>query len=87
MGKCFSVRTPTRIDRAPLLAWYQANRERSAQLFASIAEEAFLTRPIPLRHPPIFYEGHLPAFSYNKLGREALGLPSIDPVLELRFER
>lgn len=56
-------------------------------MFASVAEDAFLTRPIPLRHPPVFYEGHLPAFSYNKLGREALGLPSIDPVLELLFER
>ncbi|MBV8074473.1 MAG: SUMF1/EgtB/PvdO family nonheme iron enzyme [Candidatus Eremiobacteraeota bacterium] len=44
-------------------------------------------RAIPLRHPPVFYEGHIPAFSFNKLVREALGRASIDAAFERLFER
>ncbi len=79
--------TSTRIDRKPLLDWYAANRRRSALLFGSIDPEAFLDRPIPLRHPPIFYEGHIPAFTYNTLLRKALGAPSINADFEVLFER
>ncbi len=75
------------LDREALRRWYLRNRNRSAELFATFVPEARLDRPIPLRHPLAFYEGHLPAFSYNKLIREALGGPSIDPELEVLFER
>ncbi|MBD5633438.1 MAG: SUMF1/EgtB/PvdO family nonheme iron enzyme [Candidatus Eremiobacteraeota bacterium] len=49
--------------------------------------DAYHDRPLPLRHPVVFYEGHIPAFGFNKLVREALGGPSIDPAFERLFER
>ena len=75
------------LDRAELERHYLANRRRSRQLFAIPVPEAYLERPIPLRLPIVFYEGHLPAFSYNTLMRRALGAESIDPLFERIFER
>jgi formylglycine-generating enzyme required for sulfatase activity len=82
------IREPARcLDRTELRLRYLHNRNRSAELFALVEPSAYAARPIPLRLPVAFYEGHLPAFSYNKVVREALGGPSIDPVLERLFER
>ena len=78
---------PTALDRSSLRRRYLENRNRSAELFGLVAPSAYVERPIPLRHPIVFYAGHLPAFSFNKLCREALGAPSLDPELELLFER
>src|SRR5579871_6314608 len=47
----------TALDRAALIRRYRANRERTARLFASFVPEAYYERPIPLRHPIVFYEG------------------------------
>ena len=70
-----------------LAARYRRNRERSRALFDLLSETAYYTRPIALRHPIVFYEGHLPAFSFNTLVKRALGGPSIDPALEALFAR
>src|SRR5262245_36668899 len=67
--------------------WYSENRARTKALFDLIADEAYYSRPIDLRHPIVFYEGHLPAFSFNTLVKRALGGPSIDPELEALFAR
>ena len=75
------------LDRKALTAWYRANRERSRQLLDSVLPDAYYSRPIPLRHPFVFYDGHFPAFSFNVLHRRALGNPSIDRPLEDLFER
>lgn len=75
------------LDRAALLDRYDANRKRTAELFALIHDDAFYDRPIPLRHPFAFYEGHIPAFSFLTLCRRGLKTPSIDPVFEKLFER
>lgn len=75
------------LDRALLAQWYRRNRLRSARIFALIAESAFYTRPIALRHPFVFYEGHLPAFSFLTLNERALEEPPVDPALERLFER
>jgi gamma-glutamyl hercynylcysteine S-oxide synthase len=75
------------LDRSSLLDWYRRNRRRTAELFALVRDEAFYDRPIPLRHPFAFYEGHIPAFSFLTLNVRGLGEPSIDPVLERLFER
>lgn len=75
------------LDRTSLIDWYQRNRERSAALFALVDEAAMLSRPIALRHPFVFYEGHLPVFSYLTLNERALGEPPIDVALERLFER
>ena len=66
---------------------YRRNRQRSRALFDLLADDAYYSRPIDLRHPIVFYEGHLPAFSFNTLVKRALGRPSIDPDLETLFAR
>ncbi len=85
--RCGMISTTPRLDRESLIAWYRRNRERSAQLFALIDEAAYTQRPIPLRHPFIFYEGHLPAFSFLILNERGLRETPIDPALERLFER
>ena len=75
------------LDRDYLLDWFQRNRERSANIFSLIDDAAMLARPIPLRHPFVFYEGHLPVFSFLVLNERALGETPIDPALERLFER
>lgn len=75
------------LDRESLAAWYRRNRERSAQIFGLIDPAAYYTRPIPLRHPFAFYEGHLPAFSYLVMNERGLGQPPVDARLERLFER
>src|SRR5262245_54354584 len=75
------------IDRAASIAWYRRNRARSRALFDMLAEDAYYSQPIALRHPIVFYEGHLPAFSFNTLVNKALGRTSVDPSLEQRFAR
>jgi ergothioneine biosynthesis protein EgtB len=74
-------------DRPALVDWYRRNRERSRALFDMVAEHAYYSRPISLRHPVVFYEGHLPAFTFNTLAKKALGRPSIDQRLETLFAR
>jgi iron(II)-dependent oxidoreductase len=56
-------------------------------LFDLLADEAYYSQPIALRHPIVFYEGHLPAFSFNTLVKRALGRSSIDERLESLFAR
>jgi formylglycine-generating enzyme required for sulfatase activity len=82
-----SEATPFTLDRAELKQRYLGNRNRSAELFALVQPAAYYDRPIVLRHPIVFYEGHLAAFSFNKVIREALGGAPIDPELERLFER
>jgi formylglycine-generating enzyme required for sulfatase activity len=79
--------TLTGLDRDWLIQQYRANRRRSTEIFSFVNDDAFYTRPIPLRHPFAFYEGHLPAFSFLVLNERALGEAKLDPVLEKLFER
>src|SRR5437773_3044378 len=75
------------LDRSAVVARYRRNRARSAALFDLLAEDAYYAQPIALRHPIVFYEGHLPAFSFNTLVKKGLGRPSIDARLETLFAR
>jgi gamma-glutamyl hercynylcysteine S-oxide synthase len=77
----------TALDRASLSDWYRRNRQRSRQLFDLVQPEAYFMRPISLRHPIVFYEGHLPAFSLNTLVKKGLGRPGVDERLERLFAR
>lgn len=74
-------------ERHTLIEWYRRNRARSKMLFDIVADDAYYRRPIALRHPIVFYEGHLPAFSFNTLVKRGLGRPSIDTQLETLFAR
>ena len=75
------------VRRADLIAWYERNRARSRRLFDLIAPGAYYSRPISLRNPIVFYEGHLPAFSVIAFLRRALGEPPVDARLEELFAR
>lgn len=70
-----------------LRAALQAAWSRSDQIFGLLPDGALLERPISLRHPVLFYVGHLPAFSWNQVGRGALGLGDHDAELDALFER
>src|SRR5262249_57148232 len=75
------------IDRDEAIRWYRENRARTDAMFAMVRPESYYERPIALRNPICFYEGHLPAFSVNTLVRRGLKLPGVDPDYEVLFER
>jgi iron(II)-dependent oxidoreductase len=75
------------IDRPSVVDWYVRNRARTRAIFDLIDPAAYYSRPIALRNPIVFYEGHLPAFSIISFLRRGLGRPPIDARLEKLFER
>ena len=74
-------------DREAAISWYRRNRARSQALFDLLTDDAYYSQPIALRHPIVFYAGHLPAFSFNTLVKRGLGGASIDERLETLFAR
>jgi ergothioneine biosynthesis protein EgtB len=77
-----SEQAPDRL--IPLLrqAW-----QRADWIFGRLGDGALGAQPIPLRHPFVFYLGHLPAFAWNHLGRRGLGLPAFHEQFDGLFER
>jgi ergothioneine biosynthesis protein EgtB len=78
---------PTVLDRAGVLSRYAANRRRTRELFDLLDESIYYERPIALRNPVVFYEGHIPAFAVNTLIKKALGWKGVDEHLETIFAR
>jgi ergothioneine biosynthesis protein EgtB len=74
-------------SRQALVDWYRRNRQRSRGLFDLIDPDVYFTRPIALRNPIVFYEGHLPAFSVIAFLKRGLGRAGIDERLETLFAR
>jgi iron(II)-dependent oxidoreductase len=68
-------------------SFYSAARRRTRELFDLITPDAYHDRPIRLRNPVVFYEGHLPAFAVNTLLKLTLGRPGIDEHYETLFAR
>src|SRR5262245_46351953 len=62
-------------------------RARSEVIFGLFAPEAYYLRPIPLRNPIFFYHGHIDAFLWNMVFRQALGRGALDPLLDDLFAR
>ena len=75
------------VDRSSVVDWYQRNRTRTRAIFDLIDPSTYYSRPIALRNPIVFYEGHLPAFSVISFLRRGLGRPPVDARLEKLFER
>jgi gamma-glutamyl hercynylcysteine S-oxide synthase len=75
------------VDSHALVRWYRECRTRSRRIFDAVVPDAYYRRPIDLRHPIVFYEGHLAAFAFNTLVKRALGGAPIDPRLETLFAR
>jgi formylglycine-generating enzyme required for sulfatase activity len=75
------------LDREMLLRWFHDGRARTREVFAIPKPESYFDRPIPLRNPIVFYEGHLPAFNINTLIKLTLKQRGIDAGYEVLFER
>src|SRR6266705_5935297 len=78
---------PEGITRRHLIEWFREGRARSRKVFSIPRPAAYYDRPIALRNPIVFYEGHLPAFAVNTLIKKGLGRPGIDEHLETIFAR
>jgi iron(II)-dependent oxidoreductase len=78
---------PDGVTRDGLIGWYRRTRARTRQIFDLVHPDAYYDRPIALRNPIVFYEGHLPAFSVNTLAKLALKRGGVDPDLEVLFAR
>ncbi len=74
-------------ERVTLQDAYEENRRRTELIFSLLEPQAYYDRPIPLRHPFVFYEGHIPGFSFSTLVRRALGCAPVDEELERLFQR
>ena len=70
-----------------VLSRLEAAWQRSDQIFDLLSDDQLLARPIPLRHPFLFYLGHLPAFGWNQVCGGMLGWASPAPVFDELFER
>ena len=64
--------------RGDLVDWYRRNRRQSRALFDLLDPAAYYSRPIALRNPIVFYEGHLPAFSLISLVKRGLGRSGVE---------
>ena len=60
---------------------------RSDEIFDLLEPDALYEQPIGLRHPLIFYLGHLPAFAWNQVCRGVLETPSFHSEFDSLFER
>lgn len=60
---------------------------RSDTIFGLLPQDRWLERPIGLRHPFLFYVGHLPAFAWNQVGRGFLAEGHFDAAFDQLFER
>lgn len=84
----FAPVTARPLVRPVLHARWKASRAKVRGFFDGIlAPEAYERRPIALRHPFVFYDGHLAAFPLNTFIKRTLGGPGIDADLERLFER
>lgn len=69
----------------PLLERLANARRRTDEIFAIIRSDALYERPIPERHRLIFYLGHLEAFDWNLIARDALHHASFHSEYEQLF--
>ena len=69
----------------PLLDRLGDARKQTDFLFEVIRSEALYERTIPERHRLVFYWGHLEAFDWNLIARDALKYPSLHPEYDKLF--
>ncbi|MDP2788319.1 MAG: 5-histidylcysteine sulfoxide synthase [Pseudomonadota bacterium] len=72
--------------REEIRAYFHATFDRYEQLFeVLVSDAAYYEKPIPLRHPLIFYFGHTATFFVNKLVLAGLLHARIEPRFESMF--
>ncbi len=60
---------------------------RTDEIFDIVKSHALLSKPIALRHPFIFYVGHLAAFAWNQICRGVLQWKTFNPHFDELFSR
>ncbi|HEV7930259.1 MAG TPA: 5-histidylcysteine sulfoxide synthase, partial [Nitrosospira sp.] len=74
------------VKREEIRRYFHSTLDRYEQLFETLqGEEAYLKKPISLRHPLIFYLGHTSTFFTNKLVLAGLMKERINPRMESMF--
>jgi len=74
-------------ERLALVDAFNRSRQRTRDLFELLNPRVYFSRPIRLRNPIVFYEGHIPAFNVNTLLKRGLGKSGVHPQFEKLFER
>jgi formylglycine-generating enzyme required for sulfatase activity len=69
-----------------LLRQIESARARTDELFKRLKPGVLYSRPIPERHRLIFYLGHLEAFDWNQICRQALDISSFHQEFDHLFE-
>jgi iron(II)-dependent oxidoreductase len=78
---------PDGLNRDRLIEWYRDCGRTTRALFTIPTDGAYYERPVRLRNPIVFYEGHIPAFAVNTLIKLALKREGIDRDFETLFAR
>ena len=90
-GGCLDARSAVRRRRRRSPAGHSVLSRQSGHghggSFERLTPDAYYERPIPLRHPVVFYDGHIPAFAVNAFLKKGLGHPGVDGDLEVLFAR
>ena len=74
------------VKRKEIAVYFNATFERYESLFETLLNDrAYYQKPIPLRHPLIFYYGHTATFFINKLILSGLVEQRINPQFESMF--
>ncbi|HEY3326651.1 MAG TPA: 5-histidylcysteine sulfoxide synthase [Novimethylophilus sp.] len=74
------------LKRREIRDYFHTTQDRYEQLFETLKnDEAWYRKPIPLRHPLIFYYGHTATFFINKLVLAGLIDQRINPRFESMF--
>src|SRR5437870_1688401 len=66
------------VDRETLASRLKDARARTDEIFALLEPGALYERPIPERHRLAFYLGHVEAFDWNLVARQAYGIDSFN---------
>ena len=81
-----SERSRERVNNARLLDELEGAWQRTDDIFAIVKTASLRQRPIDLRHPLTFYVGHLPAFTWNMLGRGVLERGPLNAEFDTLFD-
>ena len=73
---------PETVEERLISAW-----NRTDQILEILSADSWLAKPIALRHPFIFYLGHLPAFAWNHVCGGVLERPPFNPAFDDMFSR
>ena len=77
--------TLSKLVETPIRSALVQSRACIDHLFQLVPAGRWYDRPVPERHRLIFYLGHMEAFDWNMIGRQALDLPVLHPTFDRLF--